>query len=172
MPSPRPWSAGDDEQLRALHAEGKSLGECAKALGRSKGTIHAKAKALGLDWDRERVAAATQAKVRDARARRAELAVNLLDDVARLRAELFAETEYAQAVGGMDPRVLRWTMSKPTPPDQLKIMQAVGAGIDRHLKLVEHDSGNADAVRSLLGSLAASLGLSPDGDPAAGEGGA
>jgi IS30 family transposase len=172
MPSPRrPWSAGDDEQLRALHAEGKSLGECAKVLGRSKGTIHDKAKALGLDWDRERVAAATQAKVRDARARRAELAVNLLDDVDRLRKQLFAPT-VAFNFGGRDNTYNEVNLDEPTFTDKLKIMQAVGAGIDRHLKLVEHDSGNADAVRSLLGSLATSLGLSPDGDPAAGEGGA
>lgn len=48
------------------------------------------AKELGLSFNREATAAATEAKVIDAKARRAQLMHDLLDDAERLRQQLFA----------------------------------------------------------------------------------
>ena len=67
----RPWTPEDDQRLRDLHATGKSLHAIAQEMSRGKATVSGQSKALGLSWAREQVHAATTAKVRDAKARRA-----------------------------------------------------------------------------------------------------
>ncbi len=92
-----------------------------------------------LSFDRSKVASATEARKVDLAARRAELAAALLDDVTRLRGELFAQT-VVFSFGGRDNTYAERTVDEPPHADKLKLMQAVGAAIDRHLKLDAHDS--------------------------------
>ena len=160
--TPPRWTDADTAELKALHGKGQSLHSIAKEMGRSKDTISRYAAKAGLSWDRTRTANAAAAKAIDAKDRRAALQIGLLEDAARLREQLWAETAYATAVGGQEPQVMRWKMARPIPADQLKIMQAVGAAIDRSLKLADHDAGaGAEAVLSLLGGIATQLGVHP-----------
>jgi hypothetical protein len=166
MAAARSWTDTDDTQLRALHADGKTLHAIAGIMGRSKSTVSREAKRLGLPWDRANTAAATEAKVADARARRANLQLGLLEDAEKLRTQVWAPT-MAFNFGGKDNTYNEHQLDQPTFADQLKIMQAVGIAVDRSLKLDLHDSGaNTAAVVGLLQRTAAALGLTDHDDSA------
>lgn len=158
MPAPRPWTDPENDVLRDLHGKGMSLNAIAKEMTRSKQAVSLRAAKLGLNWDRTRTAAAAQARHIDAKARRAALQVALLEDAERLRRELWQPVVYVDH-GGKEFVEVRWTMPTPNYQDRLRIMQTVGTAIDRSLKLADHDSTGADAVRSLLGGIAAQLGI-------------
>lgn len=165
----RPWTQADDAELRRLHGEGKSLHHIAGEMGRGKGTISRKAKDLGLPWDRTDTAAATSAKVADAKSRRAQLQLGLLEDAERLRVQLWQPT-VAFNFGGKDNTYNETRLDEPTFADKLKIMQAAGAAIDRALKLDLHDAGAGTAqVIGLLQRTAAALGLNDAADTKAPE---
>jgi IS30 family transposase len=68
-----PVTDEDRERLRQLHAEGHGRNEIARRLKRSPRTISILAEELGLSFDRTATAVATQARVIDAKARRAAL---------------------------------------------------------------------------------------------------
>ena len=157
----RPWSDDEDERLRELHASGKSLHAIAGEMGRAKSTVSRESKRLQLSWTRDQVNAATEAKVADAKGRRAALQIALLEDAEKLRAQLWKPT-LAFNFGGKDNTYNEHQLDQPTFTDQLKIMQATGVAGDRSLKLAEHDSDGAEQVRSLLGGIAEALGLVPD----------
>ncbi|GAA2178532.1 hypothetical protein GCM10009785_01470 [Brooklawnia cerclae] len=70
-----PWTTEDSRILTSLHAEGKTLGQIADLMGRSKGTVSLHARKLELDWDRAQTAVATEAHITDAKAARAEAAL-------------------------------------------------------------------------------------------------
>lgn len=159
MAAPRPWTDDDTARLAQLHAEGKSLHAVAREMGRSKGTISKYADKAGLAWDRTATKTATEARVADARERRARLQVGLLEDAERLRAQLFAECKVFN-FGGKDNTYEERTLEKPPFADQLKIVQATGNAIDRALKLDLHDSAaGAAQVTGLLQATARALGL-------------
>ena len=151
---PRQWSDADTDELRRRHADGQSLRTIATEMRWAKQTISKRAIEHGLSFDRSRTAAATQARVIDAKAKRAELALALLEDADRLRAQLWAPSLVFN-FGGRDNTYEEHTLDKPTYADQLKIMQALGAGIDRHIKLVQVDTDNSDtaAVDKWLGHM-------------------
>lgn len=166
MGTPRPWTDAESDTLRQLHAQGKSLTEAAKIMGRGKATLSNKSPALGINWDRTQTAAATEAKVEDARSRRATLQLGLLADAERLRTQVWAPT-MAFNFGGKDNTYEEHQLDQPTFSDQLKIMQAVSIAIDRSLKLDLHDSGEGNAhVVGLLQRTAAALGLTDHTDVA------
>lgn len=155
----RRWAAEQDQQLRDLHATGKSLHEIAREMGWGKATVSKHARRLELPWDRTNIQAATQARVADARERRANLQVGLLEDAERLRTQVWAPT-MAFNFGGKDNTYNEHQLEQPTFADQLKIMQSVGIAIDRSLKLDLHDSAaGAAQVVGLLQATAAALGL-------------
>lgn len=165
----RPVTQAERDQVAAMHADGKSRNEIARALGRSPSTVSAIARDLGLSFARERTAAATAAKQRDNRARRAELAAALLDDIARLRAQLFAPT-VVFAFGGKDNVYREHQVDRPPPREQRDIVLAITNLIASHLRLVEYDRDTgADPVTGMLGALLADLqarhGTGPDDAP-------
>ncbi|MFD7716191.1 helix-turn-helix domain-containing protein [Streptomyces sp. NPDC059814] len=70
----------DREQVRQLHAEGKSRNHIARTIGRSAATVSKIARTEGLTFSGgARVAAATEARRADAAARREQLADEALD---------------------------------------------------------------------------------------------
>ena len=166
MPAPRPWEPAETDTLRALHADGLSLNAIAKRMARSKDVISRRAADLGLNWDRTRTAVATQAVVLDAKARRAALQLNLLGDAERLRLELWQPVEYIDH-GGKEFIEVRWTTPTPNYQDRLRIIQTVGVALDKSLRLADFDSTGADEVRSLLGGIAARLGIDDTPAPVA-----
>lgn len=141
------------EQVRQLHARGLGRNQIAAELGRSVSTISGVAKQLGLSFDRSKTAAATAVKVVDAKAKRAQLMQDLLNDAARLRAELWQPHEYIDH-GGKDFVEARWTQPTPSSADKLKLMQAARQALDGSLRLDQHDGdGSIEQVGSLLGAL-------------------
>lgn len=73
-------TVADRDQVRRLHAEGKSRNTIAREMGRSASTVSKIARELGLAFSGgARVAAATEARRADAAARREQLADDSLD---------------------------------------------------------------------------------------------
>lgn len=168
MAAARPWTTDDDARLRELHAAETSLRAMAVELDRSKTAVARRLAHHGLSAaDRSQTMAATAAKVADAKARRAALELALLEDAARLRQQLFAPTK-AFNFGGKDNTYNERELPQPTFTDQLKIMQATGAAIDRALRIAEHDTdaGVGQAV-GMLDQIAAAIAGAADylGDP-------
>ncbi|MFB9687690.1 helix-turn-helix domain-containing protein [Amycolatopsis plumensis] len=158
MAKARPITDEDRRKVRDLHAAGESRNAIADALGRSGATVSKIADELGLSFDRSAVKAATEAKVADARARRAALMLELLDDAARLRAQLWVETTYVDH-GGKDFLRAEWTQREPTAADKLKLMQAAAAAANTSMRLDDHDTvgDDIDEAKSMIGALAAGL---------------
>ncbi|WP_131104038.1 helix-turn-helix domain-containing protein [Ornithinimicrobium sufpigmenti] len=152
MASPGRWTTEQETRLRELHGQGLTLTAIAKELGRDKGSVSRKAKAMDppLTWDRSHTAAATQAKVLDVKARRAQLKADLLEDAARLRKQLFAPTVIFN-FGGKDNTYEQRELDQPPHADQLKIMQAVSTAIGSYdrLEKLDGDGGVSDAVGML-----------------------
>lgn len=157
MAAGRPLTQADYDQVKALHAEGCNRNEIARRIRRAQSTVSKIAAELGLTFDRSRTKAATEAKVADAKARRAQLASDLLDDAQRLRAQLWAPCELVK-IGGKDNVPTRTSLDQPLFEDQLRIVQATGLAAERHARLVEldRDDGTSE-VASLLGGLLAGM---------------
>jgi hypothetical protein len=153
-----PITEEDKRRVRDLHAAGESRNAIATAIDRSGATVSKIAKELGLSFDREGVKAATEAKVADARARRAALMLDLLDDAAKLRRQMWVETTYIDH-GGRDFTKAEWKQPEPSAADKLKLMQATATAANASMKLEEHDTGNGgvEGAKSMLGALAAGL---------------
>lgn len=141
MPATRgaPVGPEDDEAVRRLHSEGKSRNEIAREMGRSGRTVSRIAERLHLSFERgEMVKEATEARKTDARAKRAALALRLLDDAERLRGQLF-KPALVYNFGGRDNTYEERTLEQPTFSDQRNIMQAIGVALDRAVKLDAYD---------------------------------
>lgn len=135
----RPLTDDELTQIRRLHAAGTTRNDIARILERSGSTISKAAAKLGLSFDREQVKAATEARVADARARRAELMSTLLDDAERLRGQIWEPHEYRDH-GGRDFVEQKWIQDEPTPTDKLKLMQATSSALSTSMRLDLHDA--------------------------------
>lgn len=158
----RPVTEQDHRRVAELHAQGLSRNAIATELGRSGRTISKIADQLGLDFERSRTKAATEAKKIDARARRAALSLALLEDADRLRQQLWKPSLIFN-FGGKENDYNSRTIDEPTFSDKAKIMQSVGIAVDRSIRLDEYDADpGIDAAKSMLGALAAGLGAAYD----------
>jgi len=134
-----PIGPEDHDAVRRLHAEGKSRNAIAREIGRSGHTVSKIAAQLGLSFERgEMIRAATEARIIDGRARRAALALALLEDAERLRQQLFAPMT-AFNFGGKDNTYEEHEIPEPTLRDKRDLMNAVGIAIDRSVKLDAYD---------------------------------
>lgn len=141
------------QRIRQLHAQGLSCNAIATEIGRGSSTVSRLAKDMGLAFDRRATQAATVAKVADARARRAQLMTDFLDDAQRLRQQLWVPHQYVDH-GGKEFTEARWTQPEPTAVDKLRLMQAATTAANASLRLDARDGdGSAESVGSLLGSL-------------------
>ena len=135
----RPVTDKDRDRVRELHAQGLSRNEIARQIQRSGKTVSRLAAEQGLTFERgPEVAAATEARKVDAKARRAALALKLIDDAERLREQLFAPT-LVYNFGGRDNIFEQAMIPKPSARDQQALMNAIGAAIDRSVKLDAYD---------------------------------
>lgn len=154
-----PLTQPQRDHILALHAQGHSRNQIARETGISPSTVTRVCKAEGLVFDRRQTAAATQAKVVDAKARRAELAGLLLDDAFRLRAQLWEPARLVN-FGGKDNTLAETTLEEPLFGDKRNIMNAVAIAVQRHEALVKMDTDNGNgAVVNMLTQLAEKLGV-------------
>jgi hypothetical protein len=139
--SPNPITDEDRRRVHELHAAGRARNQIAKEIGRSGSTVSKIAAELGLSFNREAARAATEARVADAKARRAELMHALLDDAERLRQQLFAPT-VIHSFGGKENTYSEKPVDQPLFRDQRDIVQAVNTAIAASLRLDLHDADN------------------------------
>jgi Helix-turn-helix domain len=157
MPAQPPISDDDRRRVRALHSEGLGRNQIAKAIGRSAATVTKIAGQLGLTFDRASTVVAVEAKRRTAAERRAGLALALLGDAERLRAQLW-QPHMAYAFGGRDNDYAEHEIAQPAPVDKAHLMRAASIAVDKSLRLDEYDrDGGADRARSMLGQLFGAL---------------
>lgn len=127
----------------------------ARRFDRSTGVITKIAKAAGLSFDRTATKAAVEARKVDLAAKRAQLAADMLDDGARLRAQLWEPAVvYSWHKGEYSER----EVAEPTFGDKRRIAGAVKMLVNGSIDLERHDSGDEDAARSLREELVTGLG--------------
>ncbi|GAA2772869.1 helix-turn-helix domain-containing protein [Saccharopolyspora taberi] len=149
-------------RVRELHEQGKTRNDIAKLMGRSPGTVTVIARELGLSFDRSATAAATEAKQRDNRARRAELVDRLYTRAERVLETLEAD-EYrftATTINGIETERLGHVPAQ----DERHLSSSISTHLTTAAKLEAIDAdGQAEAARSMLGSLAEALGITAPG---------
>jgi hypothetical protein len=106
-------------------------------------------------FDRSQMAKATHAAVEDNRSRRARIASELLDDVARFRKRAWSPYTYYER--GMEgPELV--TLDLPPLKEAKEAYVAIGISLQRHAELEKLDAGRGDEqAKSMLGDLAAAL---------------
>lgn len=138
-----------DEQQAILDLidAGHTRNDIARRTHRSPGTITNIARANDRTFDRTETETATRARQVDMAARRAAIAAGLLDDVVRLRGELFAPCVERRAMvvsrgGDRGSAVEIVEVHHPRPPfaDQQRIMTCVGIAVDKVLAIDRHDN--------------------------------
>ncbi|GAA0638141.1 hypothetical protein GCM10010174_69980 [Kutzneria viridogrisea] len=134
-----PLTEQDRQRVRELHAQGLTRNEIGRAIGRSASTVSKLAKELGLTFDRSKTRAATEAKVADAKSRRAALALNLLGDAERIREQLWQPCR-VYSFGGRDNVYSEEWHERPDFAAQLKILQATGVALDKVMRIEAHDA--------------------------------
>lgn len=165
--SGRPWTDADTAELQSRHAAGESLTSIAKAIGRTNGTVGARAARLGLDWDRSKVAAANDAR-----------RITLADRRTRIIERLYqrAETNLDRLTAPEFRTVMKATFGEEKvrtidvvpPQDEKALVQSIGTVLSSAARLEAVDTGSTDAVRSVLSALGEALGVqTPDGAPTA-----
>lgn len=152
------WTDDETLRLHELHAQGMSRNDIAREMGRSGSTISNHAAAEGLSFERgAEVAAATEAMRADAKSRRAQMMLDLLDDADRLRLQLWAPTTL-HSFGGKDHTYASRDVQQPLFKDQRDIMGAVSMALNASMRLDHHDTdGGAEGARSMVSQLFAGL---------------
>lgn len=131
------------EEILRLARAGTGRNDIARTVGVSGETVSRICKAAGVTFDRSAVQAATEARVADARARRAELALLLIEDAHRLRRQLWQPVEYIDH-GGKDFDEARWVVDEPTFVDKRNILQAASVAVTASTKLDLHDRADQE----------------------------
>jgi len=150
---PKRITPEDRQAVLDLHKAGRSRNDISRETGVSAGSVTTIIRDAGGSFERTATEAATKAKKADLAARRAALEEALIGDAERLRARIWQPRDYARPVGGIG--LVEWSLSEPAAEDQLKLMQAAGAAVDRALKIDQHAqaTSGADETRGLLGEL-------------------
>jgi len=147
----------DREQVRLLHAEGHSRNEIARRIGRGGRTVTRIAAELGLDFDRARTAAATEAKMIDAKARRAAIIEGLYDVAEDELAYLKQDEEYRLVEVSLGKPV-KYAVARLPAQDRKALVSSISTATSAaaRLEALDGDPG-VDAARSMLGTLAEGL---------------
>lgn len=158
MPAP----LSDDERTRILelHAEGVSRNDIARQLQRSPGVVSKVVAAAGKSFDRGgQVAAATQAKQQDNRARRAALESRFLDE-ANLLLDQLHQPHLVYNFGGRDNTYEEHQLSEPDVGAKGTLVSAASKAVTQAIRLAEVDSAaaGADEGRSIIAAFFAAVG--------------
>ncbi|MYR45075.1 helix-turn-helix domain-containing protein [Streptomyces sp. SID5910] len=165
-----PFTDEEITELKRLHAEGLGRNAIAREMGRSLRGVSVHAERLGLTFDRTMTALATQAKVTDAKARRAAIVQRLYARTERLLDQLddadnggFKFT--TSTVNGIETESLDHVPGQ----EEKALAGAITQYMNQAVKLEQLDGDpGVEAARSMLGSLAEGLtklaGLDGGGD--------
>nr|WP_302475382.1 helix-turn-helix domain-containing protein [Nocardiopsis sp. HUAS JQ3] len=156
----RPVDPATRARARELHAQGWKRNAIARELGMSGSTVSGIIHAAGKSFDRTATEAATEARVADTAATRAELAerrarlsAELLGDAEKLRALLWQPFRHGE-FGGKDNVWSEVSLPQPPVGAQRTILASVHQAIKDHIELerLDSDNGVADAA-GVLGDI-------------------
>lgn len=147
---------GEDrwDEFRELHAQGLGRNAISRKMGITACVVSRTAQHLGLDFDRSKIAAATQARLADLAERRSILAVNLTEVAEKALADMDQPT-LVYAFGGKDNNFNSELLDKAPASERRALMGTAGMAIDRSLKLapMESGGGSEEEAKSMLGNL-------------------
>jgi hypothetical protein len=158
----------DDERDRILqlHDQGMSRNDIAREIGRSGSTVTKVVHDAGLTFDRAPTKAATEARKVDLAAKRASLRAKFLTRADELL-DMFDKPVTVFNFGGRDNSYAERTLDRPTIGDMRSLVQAAATASTQEIRIAQADAGQGEeAARSLLGGLAAALGLTDPEEPA------
>lgn len=148
----RPVTPEERASIVASIRAGKARNEVARESGRSPGTITTIARDEGLSFERAgEVAAATEARQADNRARRAALIGALYEDADWMRQKL--RERHTVHDFTKDGEFVTGEIDLPTAGDMRAYMTAVGIALDKALLLERADGGADGQARGLLERL-------------------
>ena len=150
----RPVDSKTRARIRKLARQGMSRNAIARECEVSPSTVTrvcAEAKPP-ISFDRTATAAATQAVVDDLKARRAEMAADVLDQARKVLDKFSAQHT---VVGWYQGAAFEHVIDGPQSGDVKNYAIALGVLLDKHLVLVKHDSDDRDlpAVDQWLASM-------------------
>lgn len=158
------WSAEDDAKLTELHANGTSLNESSRQMGRAKATVGRHARRLGLAWDQSATAVAVAARTVTNRDRRTRI-IEKLYVQAEADIDSIASGQWQtilRAKGGVEkPKTLSFVPPRDRREAQDAIYKAMATA--KNLESIDAGSGAAEVV-GLLGDMATKLGLTVNRD--------
>ena len=144
MPAAKYTQEQRDVALALYHTDGPTAVE--KRFGIPKGTVTRWAKETGVETVSVSIAhAGTEAASAYAKRRRAELAVLLLDDAHKLRAQLWLPA-VVHAFGGKDNTYEEHELLEPTFADKKNIISAVSTAVVSVTRLEDYDKSAADGA--------------------------
>lgn len=150
---------GERAEIRRLHSQGLGRNEIARQIGRPLRTVSLHCEQMGLTFDRTATAMATQARMVDAKARRAALIHRAYSRAEKIYDRLEADTGpgylfTATTVHGIETERLNHVPAQ----DEKALAAAAAQHLAQAVKLeaLEGDPG-VEAARSMLGSLAAGI---------------
>lgn len=144
--------------LADIHAGTKSRAQIGRDHAVSPQTVSNIAKDAGVTdaFSRLQTENATRAAVADNRSRRAQIAAQLLDDVARFRERAWSPYTYYER-GSDGPELV--TLDLPPLKEAKEAYVAIGISLQRHAELEKFDADRGDEqARSMLGDLAEAIG--------------
>ena len=145
------------DEFRDLHEQGLGRNAIAREMGIAPVVASRTAEYLGLTFDRSRIQAATEARLADLADRRSRLAVDLIDDAEKLRAQMW-QPAIIYSFGGKDNTYAEEHVPEPPSADKRALMSTAGMAIDRSLKLVPPiEEAGTDHAASMLDNLAAGI---------------
>lgn len=146
-----------DAILTDIKAGEKSCRQIARDHGVSPGTVSGIAKGVEGAFERSATKRATEAKVADNKAMRAEVSREFLTKARELLA-MMNEPHLAHSFGGRDNVYREHELAKPPPAELRNLIVSAAVAFDKHLAADRHDSDDqglaaVDAwLRSMLGS--------------------
>lgn len=154
-----PLTDAEKARIHEMHTAGATRNDIARDLGRSGDTITRYCKKAGLDFDREQIRAATEARKIDLAARRASLRERLLHE-ADAALDVIGQPETVWNFGGRDNTYAEHTFPAATSETRRKMILAAAAASTQEIRIAQADSGaNVEAAKSLLTGLAEALGV-------------
>lgn len=146
------------EQLR----RGDKLAQIARRHGVSPSAVKAIRIAEGLqplptEESKERARAARDVMLLDARRRRAELMISLLEDAEKLRTRLWSPAKVF-GFGGRDYEYREQELSEPDFKGKQALMISLGIAVDKSLQLEKYDQEGSAAGRAAIIELVDRLG--------------
>lgn len=151
---PRPVTDDERAQIIAYVRDGNSRNDTARHFKRSPSTISRIAHAAGLNFDRSKTKAATEAKQADNRERRAKITETMLDQIEQLQEQMFAPT-LTFKIGGRDNVYTEHTLEQPTFADKRDLSYSIKnfMGVVLDTERIDQPSAGHGALEELVSAI-------------------